>query len=177
LNVIERTAFLGMVGFAIVGSSFEFATYKGLRFNVDHSMPLGAYWFVPGPVWRGATVQSCLPPSLAHYALRRRILSEGSCSTGVMPVVKMVAAIGGDVVVVSDSGLRINGNLWPMSAPRRFDANGRRVDFRLHSGRYVVPADHVFLLGESANSWDSRYWGSVARSTVAGRWVPLYLLS
>ena len=78
---------------------------------------------------------------------------------------------------VSDSGLRINGNQWPMSAPRRFDANGRRVDFRLHSGRYVVPADHVFLLGESANSWDSRYWGSVARSTVAGRWVPLYLLS
>lgn len=166
-----------MIGFAIVGGSFELATYNGLRFNVDRSMPLGAYWFVPGPVWRGATVQSCLPPSLARYALRRRILSEGSCSTGVMPVVKVVAAIGGDVVDVSDSGLRINGSLWPLSAPRRFDANGRRVDLRLHSGRYVVPADHVFLLGESANSWDSRYWGSVARSTVAGRWIPLYLLS
>src|SRR2546423_3988163 len=166
-----------MIGFAIVMGCFELAARNGLRFNVDSSMPLGAYWFIPGPVWRGATVQACLPLSLARYAQRRRILSDGSCSTGVMPVVKVLAATGGDIVDVSDSGLRVNGHPWPMSAPRRYDASGRRVDLRLHSGRYVVPTNHVFLLGESAYSWDSRYWGSIARSTVAGRWVPLYLFS
>ena len=48
MNAIERAAFLSMIGFAIVMGSFELATYNGLRFNVDRSMPLGAYWFVPG---------------------------------------------------------------------------------------------------------------------------------
>ncbi len=43
---------------------------------------------------------------------------------------------------------------------------------------YVVPADHYFMLGDnSANSQDSRYWGSVPRANLIGSaslvWWPL----
>jgi conjugative transfer signal peptidase TraF len=149
--------------------------FFGLRVNVEPSMPIGAYQIVPGPVARGDTVGACLPPPLAHYAVSHHILGAGgSCPAGVMPVVKAVAAVGGDVVDVTDALVRVNGHPWPDSAIRRFSCYGQRVDMRLPSGRYVIAPDSLFLMGENPCSWDARYWpiGSVSRATVA-RWKPL----
>ena len=177
MSRIERLAIVGM--FALSGTMFayEVAARAGLRFNVDQSMPLGAYWFIPGPVWRGAVVQACLPQKLADYAKSRGYLIDGTCPTGVMPIVKVLAALPGDTVSVSDSAVSINGQPWPSSAIRSRDSVGRRVDLRLPSGRYTCPPNTVFLMGENPRSWDARYWGCVPRSSVAGRWVPIPFLT
>ena len=174
MNRTERLTIAGI--FVLTGAmlSFELAARAGLRFNVEESMPLGAYWFVPGPVFRGAIVQSCLPVNLAAYALRHQYLNiGGSCPDGVIPVVKALAATSADRIVITDSGVTIDGHMWPMSGIRRYDSVERRVDLRLPSGRYTCPPNQVFLMGEHPNSWDSRYWGCVSRATVAGRWVPI----
>jgi conjugative transfer signal peptidase TraF len=177
MNRVERVAITGMFALAGTMLSFEVAARYGLRFNVDASMPLGAYRFVAGPVWRGAIVQSCLPAKLAEYARRRHYLLDGSCASGLMPVVKVLAALPGDAVVVSDSGVSIDGKRWPMSGIRRFDSFGRPVDLRLPSGRMTCAPDSVFLMGENSRSWDSRYVGCVPRSTIAGRWIPVLTFS
>ena len=171
---MSRWLLSGMVAIAVCGFTYNALARAGLRFNADQSMPLGAYWFTPGSVSRGAIVQSCLPPKLAQYALRRQYLvTGGSCPDGAIPVVKVLAATSADRIVIADSGVTIDGQVWPMSAIRRVDSSGRRVDLRLPSGRYACPADQVFLMGEHPRSWDSRYWGCVPRTTVAGRWVAI----
>ncbi len=171
---MSRALLAGMFVIALSGVAYNSLDRGGLRFNAEQSMPLGAYWFTPGAVSRGAIVQSCLPRRLADYALRRRYLvTGGSCSDGVVPVVKILAATSADRIVIADAGVTINGRLWPMSARRPVDSSGRRVDLRLPSGAYACAADQVFLMGENQRSWDSRYWGCVPRTTVAGRWVPI----
>jgi conjugative transfer signal peptidase TraF len=176
----SRSRFEQILGYVLFSSAVSYATWIvavhfGLRFNVEPSMPMGAYWRVPGPVERGATVGACLPSQLAQYALEQRILPAGPCPSGVVPVVKEVAAVAGDVVDVSDSVVRVNGQPWPYSAIRRVSCFGRRIDMRVPSGRYIIAPDSVFLMGVNPCSWDSRYWGSVSRTTVA-RWNPLITL-
>jgi conjugative transfer signal peptidase TraF len=145
----------------------------GLRVNLTPSIPRGVYWYVPGSVHRGDLVQACLPLPLAVYAKARHMLGEGSCPAQSEPIVKVLAAVRGDTVVLRRGEIRINGTAWPMSASRLMDAHGRRVDFRLIPGVYVVSATSAFLLGLHPRSWDSRYFGSLPMSAVSGRWYPL----
>jgi len=41
-------------------------------------------------------------------------------------------------------------------------------------GCLTLAADEVFLLGDTADSFDSRYWGAVRLSAVDGVWRPLF---
>jgi conjugative transfer signal peptidase TraF len=173
----ERIAGYVLFSLATSYAAWIAAVHFGLRFNVEPSVPIGAYRVVSGPVERGDTVGACLPSALAHYALERQILPHGSCPTGVLPLVKVVAAISGDRVDVTDAAIYVNGRLWPYSAIRRRSCYGQRIDMRLPSGRYIIAANKVFLMGLNPCSYDARYWpaGSVTRSMVA-RWNPLITL-
>ena len=71
---MSRWLLSGMIAIALCGFIYNALAHAGLRFNADQSMPLGAYWFTPGAVTRGAIVQSCLPSDLAQYALQRQYL-------------------------------------------------------------------------------------------------------
>lgn len=168
---MSRWALAGMVALAGTVGAYNALAKAGLRFNVDASVPVGVYWFTPGPVKVGDTVQSCLPEPLVQYALRRQYLSlGGSCPDGVIPAIKKLAATSRNRIVITDSGVAIDGAWWPQSAILRTDSSGHRVDLRLPSGGFRCAPDSDFLLGENRHSWDSRYWGCVPRSTIAGRW-------
>jgi conjugative transfer signal peptidase TraF len=170
---LERAFYLGLTVCVLLtayGSASSRFELPGPRYNMSASMPRGWYWFTPGSVKRGAVVGACLPHSLATYALAHDILlpSTHPCETGVEPIVKTVAAVGGDVVTITDAGVSINGDRWPMSAPRRFVERCQR------NGRYVIASDQVFLLGLHPRSWDGRVWGAVPRSSILGSWKPIY---
>lgn len=172
---VERCFFpllgcLSLVALMTIGAAHG---VPGPRVNLTPSIPRGIYWYVPGNVHRGNLVQACLPLPLAMYAKARHMLGEGSCPAQSEPIVKVLAAVPGDTVVLRRSGIRINGSSWPMSAPRLIDSQGQRVDFRLIPGVYVVRAASAFLLGLHPRSWDSRYFGPLPMSTVSGRWYPL----
>ncbi len=144
---------------------------------VGASLPDGIAWFEPGvPVTRGQIAQECLPPALATYALEHGILpqrKDSPCPGQAMMLGKIVAAVAGDEVSVSSSGVSVNGRLWPMSTIKNVAADGHRVDLRLRDGAFRVPRGEVLLLGWSPDSWDGRYWGPVPVASIRGRIIPI----
>lgn len=167
------TGFLGIVALA-AGSMFGAAHgIAGPRLNLSPSIPIGLYVYVPGAVHRGEFVQACLPDALASYAVAHKILfTGGACANGSEPIVKVLAALPGDVVNV-DRDVRVNGRTWPSSTIRSIDSRGRAVDLRLARGTFVVAAHSMLLLGLHPRSWDGRYFGALPSSAVTGRWFPI----
>lgn len=159
--------------------------------NVSESLPVGLYWTrsfhqrsrdvdnAPSAdqgrhlgVEVGMLVSACLPPKVATSAVERGYLPEGSCPSGVAPVGKIIAALPGDTVEVTDSGSFVNGSPLPESAPLLSDSKGRAMP-QLR-GRFVLPAGTAWLYsGHSPRSFDSRYYGPVPLSGIRGQLFPL----
>ncbi len=179
MRYAERLAFAVMLSCALVVLLLQEDAQLGIagpRYNHSPSMPVGVYWFVPGPATRGEVVAACLPDPYAQYALAHKILepSRHPCANGVEPIVKALAAVPGDVVDVGPQGVSVNGVLWPMSVVRRLNCHGQREAFRMQPGRHIVAPDKVFLMGLHPCSWDSRFIGDVPRSSITGPWYPIF---
>ena len=141
--------------------SVHAATYRSrLRVNWTESLPRGLYRLTSDPLHRGALVVTCLEGEPARVALKRGYLRPGRCRSGVRPVLKIVAAIEGDAVVVSEEGVEVNGRLLSFSAPRTKDRHGRPVA-TAPFGRYQLAGSEVWLHNPVPFSWDSRYFGPV----------------
>lgn len=102
-------------------------------------------------------------------------------------LVKRVVGLAGDEVRVTADGLLLNGDAISVPAGEGPDgqalmreavdgagswtvALGATADPMGEAGAWVVPADHVFLLGDNrSRSYDSRRFGSVPIQSVRGR--------
>jgi conjugative transfer signal peptidase TraF len=142
----------------------------GLSLNVTDSMPIGLYHLeqLHPPVARGTIVQACLPPAVAKLGRRQGYLLAGSCSDGVAPVLKIVAAAGGDRVQLLDREVRVNGHALPGSATVANDTRGRRLA-HFARGMYTLAPGELWFWTPNPSSWDSRYYGPVADGQVVGR--------
>ena len=95
---VAAFAFLGAILIGLVGRALR---DLGLVLAVsDSASPPGIYRLVTRNLTRGALVESCLPDSIARFGIARGYLHSGDCD-GVEPVVKIVAALPGDLVQVS----------------------------------------------------------------------------
>ncbi|HWZ61110.1 MAG TPA: conjugative transfer signal peptidase TraF [Gemmatimonadaceae bacterium] len=161
-----RSAARALVGLAFVGVAGAVAASAcGARVNVSPSLPLGVYRVVHRPVVRGATVLLCLPASVARVARQRGYLWRGPCTGGVAPLGKIVAAVGGDTVEATASGVRINGVLLAGSRPLAVDTRGRRLV--AVAGRWVLTSGQIWIYGGGdRRSFDSRYFGPVGAADV-----------
>ena len=150
----------------------------GLRMNLTASMPIGLWRIAPAhTLARGEIVAVCLPDGSAlHLALQRSYIAAGSCPSGAEPLVKPVAAIGGDLAVISETGISVNGAIVPNSAPLAADEAGRPLQ-RMPAGSYRVASGEVWLLSShDPRSFDSRYFGAVPIANVQGIACPLWVL-
>jgi len=85
--------------------------------------------------------------------------------------VKKVAAVEGDVVVVSQHATTVNGEV--VAGPLDLlTVLGKPATAFERSER--VGASDVFVVGENAHSYDSRYWGNVGVGQIIGRGYPLW---
>jgi len=140
----------------------------GLRVNTSSSIPRGLWIEItPGKIVRGDIVVACLPPD----QIQRRYLGAGFCETGLEPVVKLVVAVAGDAVEVTDDGVSVNGYLLPNSSPMRRDGAGRPL--LRATGFSIVPPGSVWLVVERPDSFDSRYIGPVPVDYIKGTATPL----
>lgn len=137
-----------------------------LVYNPSASAPRGWYVVRAGTQVRaGDLVLAALPPYAAELAAARGYLPRG------LPVVKRVAAVGGDRVCADRGVLDVSAGITIRALAQ--DRAGRSLS--PWSGCRVLRADEVFLLGErSAASFDSRYFGPVSRAALIGVVQPLW---
>jgi conjugative transfer signal peptidase TraF len=174
----RRTELTACAFGTMVAVTLGTAWSAGLRVNATTSMPRGL-WQVSGvatPLVRGSIVTACLPDTAStREAAARGYLSTGPCPGGNEPLVKPVAAIVGDVVIVTPQGVAVNGQLVDNTAQRVRDDAGRPLR-PFPPGVYPVMPGQVWLLsGHDGRSFDSRYFGPVPVTNVQGLARPLWV--
>ena len=173
----RRAAVTSAAGVLVLGS-LAAAQLCGLRVNTTPSMPVGV-WRVtppPGDLRRGEVVTVCLPHGdAARLAAERGYVSAGFCPDGREPVIKPVAAVAGDLVLVTRAGVSVNGIDVDGTAPLDRDTAGRPLQ-AFPAGTHKVQPDQVWLLaGFMRNSFDSRYYGPVPVGSVQSVAHPVWV--
>jgi conjugative transfer signal peptidase TraF len=170
LRILRLCAFVGVIVLIL-----HAIAALDLRFNFTPSMPLGIYRLTPlskSEVERGSFVAACAPPVAAELGRRRGYLSTGGCPAAAEPLLKVVAAVAGDSVTVSASGVAVNECLLPHSRALSHDTAGRRLSPWPH-GRFQLRRSELWLYAPTDRSWDSRYWGPASLADISARAVPV----
>ncbi len=161
------------VSFAAVATA---AGLAGYRVNFTNSLPAGIYRTVTQPVQRGVTVTVCLDPDspVVAVAKARRYFEQGPCADGLLPFLKNVAAVPGDVVDLEPDGVRVNGIAIGNTAMIERDWAGRNMP-AVPRGRYVIPPGYVLLIANhSPASFDGRYFGPMRSTAILNVVRPVY---
>ena len=150
-----------MLAVALVGQ------VGGIRLNLTPSEPIGL-WRIEAlsrPVEIGDLVFICPPmTAMLEQALQRGYLRRGLCDGGVAPLIKVIAALPGQHVEITDHVV-IDGQSIEASNLRETDGEGREL--KPDPGG-VVPHGNLFLHSPFASSYDSRYFGPVPVSGLLG---------
>jgi len=152
-----------LVTVCLIGTKLPAAL--GYCLNRTPSEPVGIYRRVSGRAERGTLILLNQPHESAAPLLGRYLPAN-------IPLIKRIAAIPGDVVDESARGVRVNGILWPDSAPLTHDLEGRSLrpyPFGIHR----VPIGQLWVLSNHPRGLDSRYFGPVTESSVISRLVPI----
>lgn len=137
------------------------------------SAPPGLYLLTYRAPARGAWVAACLPAPLSRFGRERDYLGVGACPGGATEVLKRVAALPGDRVTVSATGLVVNGSPLRRTARRARDTAGRPIP-RVPDGSYLVAPGTLWVYSDEVpTSWDSRYFGAVPLAGVRSNAVLL----
>jgi len=143
----------------------------GLHFNPSKSVAVGFYWQSRDPVeWalqKGAYVLVCPPDTPVFNEFKARgYFRKGFCSGGISGLLKKVAAVRGDRVSITSEGVRVNGQMLPLSKPNTQDVTGKPLPQpTLH--QRSLDEHELLLMGDiNPNSFDARYFGLVDRAQV-----------
>lgn len=146
-----------------------------IKFNYTPSMPIGFYQRVDATkIKRGDLVSVCLTKRIAAVALQRGYLRAGSCPSRVIPVFKQVIAAPGDIVILTNSNIIVNG--FEYAAPfMPTDHNKKTLQKFISNGLYQPSYGYwIYGVNDSIKSWDSRYYGPVNRREIIDVYKPLF---
>ena len=149
-------------GVALIGVS-AIARAPLLVWNASASAPIGLYRVVSGAPERGDLVLVQPPKSIVKLAVERRYLPAG------VPLIKRIAAMGGDDVCIFDGAITINGKI--VARQLEHDRAGRSLPS--WKGCRELVAGEFFLLNAPEDSFDSRYFGPVMSAQIIGTIVPV----
>ena len=150
---------------------FQLSGSLGLRINTSPSLPVGLY--VKTSDTSSRLIEFCPPEPYARFAILRGYREVGNCPDGAAPLLKPVIAEAGDMVEVSQGGLIVNGREIPNTAAVPTDTKGRPLN-SWPFGRYPVRAGTLWVASSyHPRSFDSRYFGPIAKSTIRDHLRPL----
>jgi conjugative transfer signal peptidase TraF len=139
---------------------------KAFIWNASASIPIGLYAVQPANEISVSDLVIVMPPEpLAVFLAERRYLPKGR------PLLKRVLARGGQRVCREGAIIIAYG--VPFGYARERDGAGR--DMPVWQGcRRIADGDLFLMNWDSSDSFDSRYFGALPRSTVIGRAVPVW---
>jgi conjugative transfer signal peptidase TraF len=162
---------LALLAAGVLIGTFQFCGLVGLRINASPSLPVGLYVTSSRP--EANLVEFCPAEPFASFAISRGYRDSGSCRDGAAPLMKPVVARAGDVVEMSGQGIAVNGRLIPNTATRAADSHERPLTL-WPFGRYLVAPGTVWVASSHhPRSFDSRYFGPIATSSIRDRVRPL----
>lgn len=165
-------------GLAILAILSALTYQVGVRFNTTNSLPRGLYLVVAEPVQAGAIVLACPPEgAISQAALRRGYLGVSpDCPGQLQRLIKRVVGTPGDEISAAASGeLQVNGRTLQNSAPLREDLHGRPLaPYFTHSE--VLQAGEFLVMGDTAKSFDGRYFGPIQQSHIRAVMRPIWTL-
>jgi conjugative transfer signal peptidase TraF len=135
-----------------------------LLYSRTPSVPPGWYARSSGEIVRGALVTVRAQDVAPDYAAARSFTDAGD------RFIKRIAANDGDSVCAEGDAIRINDRTVANRAVH--DSQGRALPH--WSGCRTLVADEVFLLGDTPDSFDSRYFGPVSADDIEGVWRPVF---
>lgn len=131
----------------------------GVRINWTSSEPRGVYQVhsVADGINRGDLIEFC------YAGKMNKFMTHGVCPNGSAPFFKTASAIPGDLVVVGDAGVMVNGLMLPESRPLRFSVADPDFELPVLRGRFLLKEGEYWSYGSGmpARSYDSRYFGAV----------------
>lgn len=86
-------------------------------------------------------------------------------------VLKKVAGVPGDHLVIKDGLIYINGNLVAKGLDDAVLYDKKPQDFERSQ---VIPPNSYFVIGTAAMSNDSRYWGFLSEAEISGKAYRVY---
>lgn len=159
---------------ASLGLALATAYSLGLRINTSYSLPMGLY--VTTSDTQSAFVEFCPSGESARLSKMRGYRSAGECSDGGAPLLKQIVAREGDIVEMSPLGISVNGKLLQNTAPLARDGAGRPLA-PWKFGTYKVARGQVWVASTyNRGSYDSRYFGPIAVTSIGSRLKPLWTL-
>jgi conjugative transfer signal peptidase TraF len=136
-----------------------------LVWNASASAPVGLYRVnAHAPVRKGDMAIAWAPHSVRRLAAARLYV------LATVPLVKRIAAAGGDRVCASGKLITLNGR--HAAVRRRKDHAGRPMPWWY--GCRTLGADEYFLLMDRPDSFDGRYFGPTGKRDIVGRAVLLW---
>ena len=156
----------------------------GITYNSSESVPVGLYRVRPlrGDPGRGQVVGVCLTRAAAVLARDRGYVHPqglepwvygARCGTGLAVIGKPVAAVPGDTVRVTPSGIFVNGSPLPNGTILTEDRSGRQLPRLAWGARVLGPGEFWIQSPYTNRSFDSRIYGPVYREQMIDLRVPL----
>ena len=127
----------------------------------------------------------CLPPYRWYLIdtfdrrIERNLLVAFAATDAMAPyfhagqtVIKRALGVPGEQVLITADGTSVNGVVIAQSDPALAKTLGKRpADFVRDQ---VVPDGHVWVMGATRDSFDSRYWGALPVGQIIGRAYALF---
>lgn len=129
-------------------------------YNATPSVPVGFYLRTSGPIERGAIVTARARDAAPRYAAERNFTDEGD------RFLKRVAGAAGDEVCAAGAAVTLNG----ARVAERQAQDAARRPLPTWEGCRILDASEVFLLGDTMDSFDGRYWGPTPVERIEGVW-------
>lgn len=140
-------------------------------------MPIGFYKKIQTTaIAHNDLVAVCLPNKISTEGLEKQYVARGTCHDGSTPVLKKVIAIPGDSVFLSNHYIAVNHVSYyaPLQSKDRHNCLVKK--WIKNGGNKNINSYWVYGENDPVYSWDSRYYGGVARHNIIGIYKPLLTL-